>query len=83
MINLTELETIVIKAFDTNYQDAESEKDDNATTGEVASIAGKTGLEIATVKGVFGSLTKKGLIVDTQEDSNFYLTDAGIDAFYA
>jgi len=83
MTTLTELETIVIKAFDTNYADAEAEKDDNATTGKVVSIAKKTGLEVATVKGVFGSLTKKGLIVDAQEDSNFYLTDEGIDAFYA
>lgn len=83
MAKLTELEIKVIKAFDTNYSDAESEKADNATSGHVKGIAKATGLDAATVKGVFGSLTKKGMIVDSQDDSIFYLTDDGIDAHYA
>jgi DNA-binding MarR family transcriptional regulator len=87
MSKLTDLETKVLKSFNTNYDCAENEKGDNATYTGVSEIAKLTGLSLAQVKGVVGSLVKKSLAdVDTHKAGApdcLVLTDAGIDAFYA
>jgi predicted transcriptional regulator len=82
MTTLTTLETLVIAAFNTNYNTAQDEKDDNASWGNVKGIAKATVMELNTVKGVLGSLVKKGLVFDYNEDGMFSLTDSGIDAHF-
>lgn len=83
MIILTILETQVLLAFNVNYDDAETEKSDNATWAKVQGIARSTGLEMATVRGVIGSLTVKGLVWQPEDDKISCLTSKGIDMFYA
>jgi DNA-binding MarR family transcriptional regulator len=78
-ITLTTLETLVIAAFNTNYACAEDEKADNASWGKVSQLSAKTGLTVESVKGVLGSLVKKGLAFDYNEDHTFSLSDVGID----
>lgn len=86
MIYFTDLEKQVIGAFDVafNYDDAESEKSDNATAINARDIDKKTGMGINVAKGVMGSLVKKGLLQEFGDDlpDNCSITDAGIDAYY-
>lgn len=85
--NLTTLEKRVILAFCTNYSSAEAEKNDNATYSDVFELADRADLYRDTVKGVCGSLVKKGLIaIDPPRNGAgqcFYLTDDGIDVYYS
>lgn len=83
MTTLTELETKVLLAFTVNYDDAETEKSDNATYATVNGIVKTTGLEMATVRGVIGSLTVKGLIWQPEQDNVSSLTSKGVDMFYS
>ena len=82
MTTLTTLETLVVAAFNTNYSCAEDEKADNASWGKVKQLSNKTGLAIESVKGVLGSLVKKGLVFDYNEDHTFSLTNNGIDCHF-
>ena len=85
---LTPLEEQVILAFEIafNYPGRpESEKSDNATVIDVRDVSAKTGLDIKTVKGVFGSLYKKGILEDWNEPDMVgvsFITNDGIDAYY-
>lgn len=82
MKNLTANEIRVLKSFETNYYTVEEEKSDNATYTLIGEICDAVDdLSLNQIKGVLGSLTKKGLV--GVEDNTFYLTDNGIDAFYA
>lgn len=83
MTTLTELETKVLLAFNVNYDDAETEKSDNATYATVNGIVKTTGLEMATVRGVIGSLTVKGLVWQPEQDTVSCLTTKGVDVFYS
>lgn len=81
-LNLTSQEIAVLKSFETNYDCAEDEKSDNATytmIGEICDIVDD--LSLNQIKGVIGSLTKKGLV--GTEDNMLHLTDLGIDVFYS
>ena len=82
MTTLTSLETTVLLAFNVNYDDAETEKSDSATYATVQGIVKSTGLEMATVRGVIGSLTVKGLIWQPEQDAVSSLTSKGVDMFY-
>lgn len=83
----TELETRVIKAMMVafNYRNPENEKDDNATATNAKELAVATRLPVDTVKGIMGSLTKKGLMENWMEPGMEYdthITAFGIDEFY-
>ena len=77
---------LVIKSFNTNYSCAKDEKEDNATYTTVKEISKAAGLDLNTVKGVVGSLVKKGLAdVDTHKHGApdvLVLLDDGIDILY-
>lgn len=85
-MNLTDLETTVLvasKAF-WNYGD-ENEKFDNAVCFNIKDLAAETGLKINTLKGVVGSLFKKGLLCEMEcgeqhQNIEIGITDEGIDA---
>jgi hypothetical protein len=86
----TELEKTVLVACHAfwNYGD-EFEKEDNAVMFNAEDIVRQTSLPINTVKGVMGSLYKKGLFVE-MEGGGLYgnvietgITDEGIDAVLA
>lgn len=85
MTNLTTLEIQVLKAFPTNYTCAEDEISDNCTSTDVKELSKITGLEVDSVKGVIGSLVKKGL-VDTytihKVNDSVVLSDLGIEYYY-
>ena len=85
-MNLTMLEKAVLVASHSfwNYGD-ESEKEDNAVCFNVKDLSVKTGISIASLKGVVGSLFKKGLFCEMSCGEAFQnveigITDAGIDA---
>ncbi|ALY07024.1 hypothetical protein VmeM32_00030 [Vibrio phage vB_VmeM-32] len=81
-LNLTVQEITVLRSFETNYDCAEDEKYDNATytlIGEICDVVDD--LSLNQIKGVLGSLTKKGLV--GTEDNTFHLTNLGIDVFYS
>lgn len=62
MTSITSLEARVLLAFNT-YKDAEDTKSDlGVSWTDAKDLAAKTGLPIATVVGVLGSLTKKDLV---------------------
>lgn len=87
MTTFTSLERIVITSFATafNYSYPEAEKEDNATAINASDIVAQTQLDINTVKGVMGSLTKKGLLEEWGDDhmlGESNITDEGIDAYY-
>lgn len=88
MANLTKNEIAVLLAWPLNYADAESNIADNATWNEANDIAKATGLPIKTVKGVLGSLAKKGLVEGGHDKANGVpgdlqvLTEAGIRAVF-
>lgn len=83
----TDLEMQVIKSFSVafNYSNAEDEISDNATAISAIDIAAATGLNVRTVKGVMGSLHKKGLLIDWGGDlnGNSAITEEGIEAHYS
>ena len=92
MKNLTSLEVKVLTAYKeagteaTGAEDAEWMKADNFTFQTADEIADRTGLDLKTVKGVIGSLVKKGLLATEKigKEENQALTDDGIDAaFYS
>lgn len=88
MQHLTLLEQKALLAFETNYSNAELEKQDNATFADVFEIADHIDHSIATTKGVMGSLVKKGLVaIDPPRyggvEQCFILTDEGIEAHYS
>lgn len=88
MEQYTKLEQEVISHFHIafNYDNAHDEKEDNATCINVLDIANDTELSINTVKGVFGSLCKKGVIEPWDEadmQSEHFITEKGIDAHYS
>lgn len=90
MTKLTANETTILKAAAAtsfNYDTAADEKADNATIFTVEDVATATERTIASVRGVVGSLFKKGLLCETEEPNTgntaISFTDDGIDAFYA
>lgn len=86
-INLTSREAQILVNWPTNYNTAEDNKDDNATWAEASDFVGN-GMSIKTVKGILGSLAKKGLVEGGHEKANGVagdlqvLTDAGIDEVF-
>jgi DNA-binding MarR family transcriptional regulator len=87
--DLTDLEKAVVVAFADACIDcngAETMDDmlsDNMTWADVAEIAKRTGLAQKSVKGVLGSLTKRGLVGNDdkpngQPGTDSFLTDTGI-----
>lgn len=86
MTNLTSLEAIVLNAFDA-YKTAEDTKSDLGVSWcDCLMLSTDTGLNIHTVKGVIGSLAKKGLVHVDDEPGKPHavcLTEAGVDAKFA
>lgn len=84
---MTELESKILQAFNTEYEFAEDEKSDNVTYTMVDEIVERTGIETNIVKGVLGSLVKKGLVCTDGERNDIpkcvLLSDTGIDAYYS
>lgn len=70
MLNLTANEKIVLQAFDT-YSDVESTISDLGVswTG-TKELAAETKLSVASIKGILGSLTKKGLVESDDNGEN-------------
>ncbi len=66
-----------------NYDNAEDEKADNATIFKLEELVEHSKMNLKSLKGVAGSLTKKGLICETEEPNTGNLalsfTDEGID----
>ena len=89
LVQLTANEAAVLLTFST-YEDAESTKSDLGVswTG-VDEIAKDTGKSLASVKGILGSLIKKGLVQSDEADAFSgkpiaqCLTDGGVDALFA
>lgn len=85
MTNLTSLEKIVLLAFST-YATAEGTKSDlGVSWTDAAMLATATSLKLNTVKGVLGSLVKKGLVYSDHEPGKpdaLCLTEAGVDAHF-
>jgi len=86
---LTKFENSVMEATGCfmNYDEAEYEKEDNAVVFTLVELSAKSGLKVATLKGVVGSLFKKGLLCemeygDMHQNMGIGITDAGIDAHY-
>lgn len=84
--NLTDLERIVLQASMSfwNYG-TRDEKDDNAVCFNVADLGNECDLNLPTIKGVVGSLFKKGLFVEMEcgelhQNTEIGLSDDGIDA---
>lgn len=87
VLHLTENERRVIVTFSGafNYDNAEDEKADNATCVTVEDCASLAGMKTETVKGIFGSLYKKGILQDWDEPDMYgvsYIPDFGIDVYY-
>lgn len=86
-VDLTSREAQILINWRTNYDNAEAEKADNASWTEAADMVGN-GISIKTVKGLLGSLAKKGLVEGGHEKANGepgdlqILTDAGIDEVF-
>lgn len=86
-MKLTANQIAVLKTFVLNYDTAEDNKADNACYTDVADAAMETGKTVKSVRGIMGSLAKKGLITheeggETGEDDIQCLTDAGIDVVF-
>lgn len=84
MTSTTALEARVLKTFDL-YDSAEATKSDlGVSWTDAKTIAGETGLALASVVGVMGSLVKKGLIQTDDEGTDATcLTEAGVDVCFA
>jgi hypothetical protein len=86
MTNLTSLEAIVLNAFEA-YSTAEETKCDlGVSWSDATMLAADTGLQVNTVKGVLGSLVKKGLVYADDEPGKpaaVCLTEEGADAKFA
>ena len=88
MTSTTALEARVLKTFDL-YDSAEATKSDlGVSWTDAKTIAGETGLALATVVGVMGSLVKKDLIqtdegVTGQKPQACCLTESGVDVCFA
>lgn len=85
-MSTTALEARVLKTFGT-YKTAEGTKADlGVSWTDAAEIAKATGLPIATVAGVVGSLVKKGLVHSDHEpgkpDALCLLTEKGVDVLF-
>lgn len=86
-VTLTSREAQLLINWSTNYDNAEAEKADNASWTEAADMVGN-GLSLKTVKGLLGSLAKKGLVEGGHEKANGepgdlqILTDASIDEVF-
>lgn len=86
-VTLTPREAQILVNWRTNYDNAEAEKADNASWAEAADMVGN-GLSLKTVKGLLGSLAKKGLVEGGHDKANGepgdlqILTDAGIDEVF-
>lgn len=90
-MKLTDHETAVIVAMlqegveCNGAEHVEDVLEDNMTWATVSDIRERTGFETETVKGVLGSLTKKGLVVagyenSTTGESEQVLSDEGVEA---
>jgi len=80
-----ELQVIDVLYVAFNYGTADAEIDDNASAISVKEIAQVSGLGVATVKGVTGSLCKKGLLEPWDDDMleyTLHVTEKGIRAYY-
>lgn len=93
MTNLTNNEIVLLQAFlaacaDCNGATTLDEvKGDNMTWADADELAARTGLSVASVKGVLGSLTQKGLVgsddkPNGQRGVDSYLTAEGIEAAF-
>jgi hypothetical protein len=90
MNTYTEGEKLVIQSFKTcfNYHGyPETEKNDNATVISVKEAANFTGMPVDKVKGIFGSLYKKGILEGWDElvggsGVDSHVTNKGIDVYY-
>lgn len=83
----TELEIKVISKFNCfmNYETLEDNLNDNCTCLDVKDLSRLTGLDVKTVKGVIGSLTKKNLVfVDefNMGETALMVTDEGIREYF-
>lgn len=83
----TEMELKVIEAikYSLNYDSLEDNLDDNCTCLDVKEVAQQTGLEVKSVKGVFGSLEKKGLMYVEISNINhkvMMVTEEGLREYY-
>ena len=84
MTSTTALEARVLLSFNT-YASAEATKSDlGVSWTDAKTIAGETGLVLASVVGVMGSLVQKGLIQTDDEGTDATcLTEAGVDVCFA
>lgn len=86
MFNLTILESQVLKAFPVNYTCADDELSDNCTFTDVSDLTKTTGIAPNIIKGVLGSLAKKGLIESYsihKSNDSVVLSDSGIYCYYS
>lgn len=82
-INLTENEIAVLTKFNT-YEDLEATKSDlGVSWTDAGELANATDKPVKSIKGILGSLTKKGLIQSDSENTNLVcLTEEGADELY-
>ena len=83
----TEMELKVIEAirYSLNYDSLEDNLSDNCTCLDVKEVAQQTGLEVKSVKGIFGSLEKKGLMYVEISNINhkvMMVTEEGLREYY-
>ena len=81
-------EVKVLRAWPTSYSSLESQLADNMSATDIAELASESGLPSATVKGVAGSLTKKGLAISDAGDGReppacLWLTEEGVRVVYS
>ena len=87
-IKLTEMEKAVLQLASLNYSDPELEKLDNTTCIDIDEVHIETGFTIPQIKGIFSSLSKKGLMYFDDENINGknvvlnWLSEDGIDVVY-
>lgn len=85
-MQITDLEATVINAFDTYESLAGTISDLGVSWTDAATLAKDTSLDLKTVKGVLGSLVKKGLVFadndNGQPNSAVCLTENGAETVF-
>ena len=79
--NLTPLEIEILAAWPTDYDTAEQLLEDNCSWATVTELSALTLCSVEQVKGIVGSLIKKGLAA--AEENLLVLTDEGIHAKFS
>lgn len=82
-IETTDYEKFLLIVWPTQYEELADQLSDNFSWTDAAELAKLTGLKVTSIKGILGSMTKKGLVgtdekPNGQPGSDQYLTEAAV-----